>query len=225
MTEEAIFLSASVPDPKRAPKYAETADSVAITAAVTGLVYVTLGRRLLVWGGHPAITPMIWEVARSIEVDYAKWVRLYQSTFFKDEFPEDNDRFKNVALVDAVKDDREKSLRVMREQMFQEQQFQAGVFIGGMGGVLDEFDLFCEFQPKARPLPVASTGGAAIDVAVRIGEMAPKELWRDFDYVSMFHRLLNISPRERRYVRPELQPESLEDRLWSVNDTRSSLRT
>ena len=60
---DAIFLSAGVPDPRRGPEYAKTADTVAIAAAVSALVHVTLGRRLLVWGGQPAITPMIWFVA------------------------------------------------------------------------------------------------------------------------------------------------------------------
>jgi hypothetical protein len=40
---DAIFLSAGVPDPKRGPDYAKTADTVAITAAVSALVHVTLG--------------------------------------------------------------------------------------------------------------------------------------------------------------------------------------
>ena len=40
---EAIFLSASVPDPKRAPQYAATADTVAIASAVNSLAHVTLG--------------------------------------------------------------------------------------------------------------------------------------------------------------------------------------
>ena len=59
---DAIFLSAGVPDPKRGPEYAATADTVAICAAVSALVHVALGRRLLVWGGQPAITPMIWVI-------------------------------------------------------------------------------------------------------------------------------------------------------------------
>src|SRR3546814_3166048 len=67
---EAIFLSAGVPDPKRGPQYAATADTVAITAAVSALVHVTLGRRLLVWGGQPAITPMIWVVSQDIGINY-----------------------------------------------------------------------------------------------------------------------------------------------------------
>src|SRR5688572_20092354 len=72
---DAVFLSAGVPDPKRGPEYAATADTIAINAAVSALVHVTLGRRLLVWGGQPAITPMIWVVAEDIGVDYGKWVR------------------------------------------------------------------------------------------------------------------------------------------------------
>ena len=76
---DAIFLSASVPDPRRGPEYAQTADTVAITAAVSALVHVLLGRRLLVWGGHPAITPMVWGVAQGLGLDYGQWVKLYQS--------------------------------------------------------------------------------------------------------------------------------------------------
>jgi hypothetical protein len=35
---ESIFLSAGVPDPKRGPECAATADTVAITAAVSALL-------------------------------------------------------------------------------------------------------------------------------------------------------------------------------------------
>src|SRR3546814_11014367 len=93
---EAIFLSAGVPDPKRGPQYAATADTVAITAAVSALVRVTLGRRLLVWGGQHAITPMIWVVSQDIGLNYGHWDRLYQSRNFKDAYTEAYDRFKYV---------------------------------------------------------------------------------------------------------------------------------
>jgi hypothetical protein len=210
---EAIFLSASVPDPRRSAKYASTADTVAITAAVGALIYVTLGRRMLVWGGHPAITPMIWVIAESMGVHYGKWVRLYQSRFFKDEFPEDNERFQNVTFTDAVKDNRDDSLRFMRERMFQDQKFQAAVFIGGMEGIIEEFDLFTKFQPEGQILPIASTGGAAIDVADRL-QSPSRDFWDNLDYVSLFHRRLNIAPRELRYEYPSNQPPKREDRLW-----------
>ena len=210
---DAIFLSAGVPDPKRGPQYAKTADTVAITAAVSALVHVTLGRRLLVWGGQPAITPMIWVVADGLGVDYGSWVRLYQSKHFQDEFPEDNQRFQNVTYTDDVGHDRENSLKLMRERMFSDFNFTAAVFIGGMGGIVQEFDLLQRLQPNATMLPVISTGGAVHEVAQRLGKPA-SDLSDDMDYVALFHRHLNISVKENRYQSPIEQPPTMADRLW-----------
>lgn len=210
---ELIFLSAGVPDPKRGPEYAATADTVAIQAAVSALVYVTLGRRILVWGGQPAITPMIWVVASDLGVEYGGWVRLYQSLHFSDEFPEDNERFQNVTFSDDVDGDREKSLRVMRERMFTEHHFSSAVFIGGMGGIVDEFELFKRFQPEATVIPVVSTGGATLNVAERIGSISA-DLSSDLDYVALFHRHLGIPVQERRYTVPQDQPDAFEQRLY-----------
>lgn len=213
---DAIFLSAGVPDPRRGPQYAKTADTVAITAAVSALIHVTLGRRLLVWGGQPAITPMIWVVAEGLGIDYASWVRLYQSKHFADEYPEDNQRFQNVIYTDDVSHDREQSLRKMRERMFSDFNFTAAVFIGGMGGIVQEFDLLQQMQPQATLLPVISTGGAVHDIAQRMGS-TPSDLRDDLDYVAVFHRHLGVSVKEMRYQRPVEQPPAVEDRLWRPN--------
>lgn len=210
---DAIFLSAGVPDPKRGPQYANTADTVAITSAVSALVHVTLGRRLLVWGGQPAITPMIWVVAEGLGTDYGGWVKLYQSRHFKDDYPEDNQRFQNVTYTPDVGQDREKSLRLMRERMFSDFNFTAAVFIGGMGGIIEEFDLLQRLQPKATPLPVISTGGAVQDVAQRMS-MVPSDLRDDLDYVALFHRHLHVSVKESRYRTPIEQPSAVANRLW-----------
>lgn len=209
----AIFLSAGVPDPKRGPEYAATADTVAIGAAVSALVHVTLGRRLLVWGGQPAITPMIWVVAQDVGVDYGRWVRLYQSRHFKDEFPEDNERFQNVTFTDDVDSDRDKSLLAMRERMFSDHDFDAAVFIGGMGGIIQEYELFRRLQPNATVLPVVSTGGATLEVAAR-ADVLPADLADDLDYVALFHRHLRVSVREERFKSPDDQPVDVDERFW-----------
>jgi hypothetical protein len=209
----AIFLSAGVPDPKRGAQYAKTADTVAIAAAVSALVHVTLGRRLLVWGGQPAITPMIWVVAEGLGVDYGNWVRLYQSKLFKDEYPEDNQRFQNVTYTDDVNHDREQSLQLMRERMFSDFDFTAAIFVGGMDGIVQEFRLLQRMQPKATLLPVASTGGAALEVAQGMSGAHP-DLGNEMDYVALFHRHLNISVKELRYRNPSEQPQAVADRLW-----------
>ncbi|MCW2286830.1 hypothetical protein M2323_004627 [Rhodoblastus acidophilus] len=210
---DAIFLSAGVPDPRRGPQYAANADSVAIGAAVSALVHVTLGRRLLVWGGQPAITPMIWVIAQDVGVEYGQWVRLYQSLHFKDEFPEDNERFQNVTFTEDVEGDREKSLLLMRERMFSENVFKAAVFIGGMGGIVQEYELFGRLQPEAKVVPVFSTGGATLEVAARSGALST-DLADDLDYVALFHRHLDISVREERFRTPGDQPVAIDKRFW-----------
>jgi hypothetical protein len=209
----AVFLSASVPDPKRAPEYAATAETAAITAAVSSLLYVTLGRRRLVWGGHPAITPMIWVVAQEIGVDYGAWIRLYQSRYFEDDFPEENARFQNVTYTEAADNGRENSLRIMRKRMFSDNLFDSAVFIGGMGGVVDEFRMLHELQPTARVLPIVSTGGASLRVAEQLGTVS-SDLWNDLDYVALFHRHLQISVHEERFRSPGDQPREVDKRLW-----------
>ena len=212
--EESIFLSASVPDPKRAPEFAETSNSVAITSAVRALVHVTLGRRVLVWGGHPAITPMIKFVAEEMGVDYGEWVKLYQSLYFKDQFPQDNEKFGNVVYTENIENDLDKSLRHMRERMFSENDFRGAIFVGGMAGVIDEFELFAQLQPGKKVIPVLSTGGATLKVAERIDSELGDDLLNDLDYVRLFHRKLEVSAREERYLSPDVQPRDIKKRYW-----------
>lgn len=217
---EAIFLSASVPDPKREPRYAATADTVAIASAVSALTNVTLGRRLLVWGGHPAITPMIWAVAENIGVDYGSWVRLYQSQHFSDDFPEENERFQNVTYTDDIENDRTKSLLFMRQRMLSDYRFKAAVFIGGMTGILEEFDMFLRLQPDAAVVPVLSTGGAVLELANRLPHL-DQDLRDDFDYIAVFHRHLDVSVREDRFNNARDQPEAPVRRIWRPPSTNA----
>src|ERR1700682_4589644 len=106
-----VFLSASVPDPKRDQRYFKTGNTIAIRAAVVARVSTVLPKTTLVFGGHPAITPMVkWVADRSRLFDR---VRLFQSRLFRDRYIGDIDAFKYIE-VDAVGDSREESLLAMR---------------------------------------------------------------------------------------------------------------
>ncbi|MGN7805781.1 hypothetical protein ACTJKE_24195 [Ensifer sp. 22521] len=210
----AIFLSAGVPDPKRGPEYAKTADTVAIAAAVSALLYVTLGRRQLIWGGQPAITPMIWTIAADMGIDYGSWVRLYQSKHFQEEFPEENKHFQNVIYTDDVDNDLHRSLQAMRHKMFTENEFTNAVFIGGMGGILDEYEMLRLAQPKVNLIPLVSAGGAAALVAEKMGGVS-EDLKTNLDFVALFHQHLGISEREERFRTPAAQPADVKKRYWS----------
>ena len=190
-----IFLSAGVPDPN-AKHYMGEADTAAISALVSALLFVALGRRQIVWGGHPAITPMIWAYAEALNVDYGKWVTLYQSDFFKDDFAEENARFGNVIVTKAVEGDRERSLEIMRRRMLSETRFEAAIFAGGMGGIFDEYRLVTELANGAKILPIVSTGGAAAALGAEVN--ASSDLVDELDYVALLFDRLSIDPNESR---------------------------
>lgn len=190
---DAIFLSASVPVPGRG-HYHETANPFLIQCAVRELVISVIRTHRIVWGGHPSITPMIWSICEDLDVEYAKSVVLYQSRFFQDRFPEENARFGNVVYTDAVDGDREGSLAIMRETMLARSDLVAGVFVGGMEGIEAELAIFQRAQPDGRVVLVASPGGAARDVAVRLAGSRVPDL-DDVDFARLFHRELRIAER------------------------------
>lgn len=184
-----IFLSASIPLPERDPQYIETADIIAIRDAVIALTTVVLPRYRLIWGGHPSITPLIYHVMEKLNLNIQEHVTLYQSRFFEKYFPKDNNKFKNIVLTDIV-GDRENSLLHMRSRMLGDSEFAAGIFIGGMEGVEEEYDMFIEKHPKALVLPIASTGAGAKKIYDERFTDNNERLVKDYAYMSLFQKYL-----------------------------------
>lgn len=194
--ERRIFLSASVPLPSRNAVYFNTADVVAIRDAVRALTIVIVETGIqLVFGGHPAISPMIRLQIAQAGLPLGDKVVMFQSRFFGREFPEDNKAFERVILTDAVDNDREKSLGHMRDMMMRG-PFQCGIFIGGMEGVEEEYNLFCKAQPGVPVFPVASTGAAAGNL-YRLNPDLPKnypELQSEISYINLMRRIIGSTP-------------------------------
>ena len=186
-----IFLSASIPLKERDSKYFDTADIIAIRDAVIALATVVLPKHRVIWGGHPSITPIINHVMERLGFSIQEHVLLYQSRFFEKHFPEDNNRFQNVIFTENTLE-KDSSLLLMRKQMFSENTFVAGVFIGGMEGIEDEYKLFRKFHPEAIVLPVASTGAASKIVYTDFlsNDMKNKRLENDYAFMSLFQDLL-----------------------------------
>ncbi|WP_337039468.1 hypothetical protein [Elizabethkingia anophelis] len=188
-----IFLSASIPLPERDPKYIDSADIIAIRDSVIALVTTVLPHHRIIWGGHPSITPLVYYVMEKLDLNIQKHVTLYQSKFFEKDFPDDNNKFENVTLTEIIENDRDKSLLNMRERMLSEYEFSAAVFIGGMEGVIDEYNMFREkYQDVHILLPVASTGAASKELYEK---NLPKELknerfLKDYGYMSLFQKFL-----------------------------------
>jgi hypothetical protein len=185
-----IFMSASIPDPKDVENYFQTADLIAIRDAVRALATVIIPRSHLIWGGHPAITPLIRYVISNMGLNVKDHITIYQSDFFKAEFPTDNQYFENIIFTPKL-ENKALSLKAMRLRMFNENKFKAGIFIGGMNGVKIEFEMFKEFHPTAKLFPVASTGAAAKDLYDNMLIKPDVRLENDFAYMALFRSLFN----------------------------------
>ncbi|AYN67467.1 hypothetical protein D1013_08885 [Euzebyella marina] len=186
-----IFLSASIPLPDRHPKYIETADIIAIRDSVIALTTVILPHHRIIWGGHPSITPLIYYVMEKLDMNIQEHVKLYQSLWFKDIFPADNNKFENIVFT-KKEDSIPASIKLLREKMFSENEFSAAVFIGGMDGIEDEYRMFKEYHPEALLLPIASTGAATKLVYENLfpQNLKNKRLEKDYGYMSLFQKFL-----------------------------------
>jgi hypothetical protein len=182
-----IFLSASIPILERDAKYIETADIIAIRDAVIALTTVVLPHHRIIWGGHPSITPLIYYVMNKLNINIQEHVMLYQSLWYEDKFPKDNNMFENVVYTEK-KTDIPSSIKHMRKRMFSEHKFEAAVFIGGMKGIEDEFKMFTEYHPKALKIPIASTGAASKIVYDKMisSNFKDTRLEIDYGYMSLF---------------------------------------
>lgn len=195
--EPRCFLSAGIPDPHREPIYYETADLVAIREATRAASAVALKRGRLVFGGHPAISPVVLIVATAL--DAADRVEIFQSEFFRDQTPPENRAFRQITWTPVVGSNREESLLEMRKQMIDKGRYDAGFFIGGMEGVQEEFALFRSRRPSVPAFPIGSTGAAARLLLEQHPQQLPfvsaalaEDLRNDVVYYELFERLLDI---------------------------------
>lgn len=192
----AIFLSASVPvaDDSRGPYY-KTADPFLIRTAVRELVYFAHRDYTIVWGGHPAITPMVSAICDDIGEIARDSVALYQSRFFEGQFPPENRRFKNLVTTPALQEGRQASLELMRFTMLSREGLVAAVFVGGMVGVEEEFEMFCALHRGKPAIPVASTGGAALALSKSLGFT---EEFLEIDYADLYSQTIQTNKKGGR---------------------------
>ena len=183
-----IFLSASVPQPDR--EFFGTENVYAIKEAVISFVRVCAEKKLpFYFGGHPAITPLVWNVAKNYYGDKEPAIKIYQSRIFGDRIPKEVEHFKDVHLTDAVGGDIRQSVDRMREVMFEENPTDCAVFVGGMDGVVVEAHIIKEMYPEARFLPIFSTGGAAKAIYEEF-QIDDDRLKESYAFYELFNELL-----------------------------------
>jgi hypothetical protein len=166
-----LFISASIPAPTR---WDGAYDANAITDAVVAFAREALERGwTVVTAAHPTIAPLVFFVAQDMGIRAEKPpVVVYQSALYSEMFPEEIAKFESegfgrLVLTEAAAGEVPEpgrnmhSLFRMRRQMLEEQRPRVAVFIGGMEGINDEWDLVADLCPDAARFALFSPGGAA----------------------------------------------------------------
>ena len=113
------------------------------------------------------------------ELDREGAVDVYQSAHFEPQIPPATwqlvERYGKLHMVPADESgEREPSLERMRRQMLGREDLLAGVFVGGMDGIADEYRMLRDLS-DVPVVPIAAPGGAARElepspqVAARLG--------------------------------------------------------
>jgi hypothetical protein len=190
----AVFLSASIPYERPVPKgmkpderrrfvetnkrYVDAARPVQVRSAVVALTRSLLMRgKRLVFGAHPAISPIVLSVAHDLQPEGTEpRIIIFQSQYFESELPASTLHlasweagllvFTPVVQVKGKARDawRGPSLALMRKLMVSVPNLQGAIFVGGMEGVMAEADAFRAANPGKPIIPLASTGSAATEL-------------------------------------------------------------
>ena len=162
-----VFLSASFPSGERGKPFMPY-DPSGIADAVSAFSRAVLGNNgRLAFGGHPTITPLVLMISRELHVKES--VIVFQSRWFEDlRLPEvDEIEEEKLGFIEWTPkvDDRDASLQIMREAMIHSRQYTAALFIGGMEGISDEYQMMKERCPDTPCIPICGPGGAAAELA------------------------------------------------------------
>jgi len=173
-----VFLSASIPYQKDTIKnshYLKTAQPRRVIDAVSFLARAVFCRELnLIFGGHPAISPMVLDIARRFLDQTEPRVAVFQSMFFYQMIPQDTLRlaewdyghlfWTQRCSATPSKNERDASLTWMRTVMLHCPNLVAAVFVGGMEGCEEEADLARNLPGKLPCFAIGSSGSAAGDL-------------------------------------------------------------
>lgn len=183
-----IFLSASIPYLGR--EYFEESNPLLIREAVVAFTRVCMEYNIeFYFGGHPAISPLIYQIAKNYLGDKDAPIRIYQSEWFKDITPTEIKYYGNIVWTPKL-EDIETSVQLMRKQMFEDNKDTCcAVFIGGMEGIIDEAEKISSLCPGIKMLPMASTGCASAkvyqDMCINNADMKS-----NYVFLSAFRKLL-----------------------------------
>lgn len=183
-----IFLSASIPTLGR--EYFEGSNPLLIREAVVAFTRVCMEYDIeFYFGGHPAISPLVYQIAKNYIGEKEAPIRIYQSEWFKDMTPAEIKYYGNIVWTPKC-EDVGSSVQLMRKLMFEDNiDTCCAVFIGGMNGIIDEAKKISSLCPDIKMLPMASTGCASAAVYHVMG-INNADMESNLVFLSAFRKLL-----------------------------------
>lgn len=178
--ERSLFLSASIPYQRKSERlktaaereenewFVAHAEPLRIRQSLAHLCRFAFRRGLgIVFGGHPAISPLLLEAAARFSPDPTPRTRIviFQSLFYLDRIPKVTLELANwengLLFWTPAGPDEETSLTRMRTAMASAPGLVGAIFIGGMEGLREEARLFDRYHRQAPMYALGSTGSAA----------------------------------------------------------------
>lgn len=190
INEIMIFLSAGIPSQTPIPgrEFFGKGNIPAIREAVMAFTKVCMDYKIpICFGGHQAISPLVYEIAKDYGDQFSKNVLIYQSEWFKGKTPQEVSYYDRLIWTHKEKDI-PSSVDRMRHEMFSN-KFVCGIFIGGMDGIISEAKEFHESNPYADMIVVPNTGGAAQVLEERT-KLTFQRVPDTFAYVAEFKKIL-----------------------------------
>ncbi|MDX1956937.1 MAG: hypothetical protein SFU98_00090 [Leptospiraceae bacterium] len=159
-----IFISASFPSKEQGVEYLQdfvpmlTMDAV---SAISREIFQAGGK--IVNGGHPTILPFMYSIGEEFKSKRKKdfpLISVYQTEYFRDKQTISSKKLSKNKIGEFIwipesdnppqeeKAKREDALAIMRNAMYEHKDIVAGIFIAGMKGIKDEFDLFQKSYPE-----------------------------------------------------------------------------
>ena len=184
-----IFLSASIPSIGR--EYYEESNPLLIREAIVAFTRVCMEYNIeFYFGGHPAISPLVYQIAKNYLGDKEAPICIYQSEWFKNMTPTEVKYYGNIVWTPKC-ENVEASVQLMRTQMFEENKnTSCAVFIGGMNGILDEAEKISSMCPGIKVFPIASTGCASAALYSKLG-IDDVDMESNIIYLKIFRKLLS----------------------------------
>jgi hypothetical protein len=112
-------------------------------------------------------------IGTELRVEHA--VDIFQSEWFENQITDETFRLIESGVGDIHwtprRDSLESSLAEMRSRMFESSHVVGAVFIGGMSGIWQEYELVGRVLPGVPRIPIAGPGGAAAQVSFEVSDI------------------------------------------------------